>query len=54
MSTSNGVLTEAETLQLLTRAIEGSPDGLMAEGTWFGLANGLPRLRSIQRCLKWS
>jgi len=31
MSTTNGVLTEAETLQLLTRAIEGSPDGRMAE-----------------------
>jgi len=35
MSTTNatgaGVLTEAETIQLLTRAIEGSPDGRMAE-----------------------
>ena len=26
-----GVLTDAETLQLLTRSIEGSPDGRMAE-----------------------
>jgi len=28
---NNGVLTEEETLRLLTRAIEGSPTGCMAE-----------------------